>query len=192
MTLRKFTTGAYTFAEIIDRNYIYADKTQFIYNLLKSSDKDFFLSRPRRFGKTLLLSTLHELFTGNRGRFQELWIGGSDYDFLPHPVIHFSMTMESKNAEILEKSILHTLQLIAKDANLYIDEDSLILYLKAIILELYKKTNSKVVILIDEYDAPVTRNMENFKVAEANAKVLHNFFATLKDEMVYPYIHFTP
>ncbi|MDR2141015.1 MAG: AAA family ATPase, partial [Deltaproteobacteria bacterium] len=81
MTLKKLPLGNQSFGRIIDRNLLYADKTRYIYNLVKSEDRNYFLSRPRRFGKTLLLSALEELFTGHRERFKGLWIDGSDYDF---------------------------------------------------------------------------------------------------------------
>ncbi|MDR1657253.1 MAG: AAA family ATPase, partial [Deltaproteobacteria bacterium] len=85
-----------TFAEIRnpDKPLLYADKTQYIYELLRSNLKNFFLSRPRRFGKSLLLSTIEELFSGQRQHFEGLWIDKSDYDFPRHPVIHLSLSMD--------------------------------------------------------------------------------------------------
>jgi hypothetical protein len=79
MTLKKLLPLAdQSFAQIIDFNYIYADKTKYIYELVREPKGSFFLSRPRRFGKTLLLHTFNELFTANRDRFRGLWIYRSD------------------------------------------------------------------------------------------------------------------
>jgi hypothetical protein len=91
---KRLPLGSYTFAQIIDGNYLYADKTQYIYDLLKQQ-KEYFLSRPRRFRKTLFLHTLTDLFSGNRKRFKGLWIDKSDYDFPFQPVISLSMSLSS-------------------------------------------------------------------------------------------------
>ncbi|MDR1576894.1 MAG: AAA family ATPase, partial [Deltaproteobacteria bacterium] len=78
MTLKKLPLGSQTFEKIRKGNLLYADKTEYIYNLINSSEVNYFLSRPRRFGKTLLLYTLKELFSGNREYFKGLFIDRSD------------------------------------------------------------------------------------------------------------------
>ncbi|MDR1111545.1 MAG: AAA family ATPase [Deltaproteobacteria bacterium] len=191
MVFKQLPLGTYSFAKIIDDGFLYADKTKFIYELLTSSKSEYFLSRPRRFGKTLLLHTLNELFTGNRERFKGLWIDSSDYAFDKHPTLFLSLSVESDTTAILKESILTKLSFIAKAAKLEIKANTPALYLGELISALYQNCKSKVVILIDEYDAPVTKNMDNPKAAQANAKVLHDFFATLKDIYVSPCIHFT-
>jgi hypothetical protein len=189
--MKEFALGNQTFAEIIDENLLYADKTKYVYDLVHSKKRNFFLSRPRRFGKTLLLETFYELFTGGRERFKDLWIGQSDYDFPKLPVIYLSLSVESNTAEILKKSILRVLAKIAESEELSIKDEMPNMYLSELVQALSKKRDSKVVILIDEYDAPVTRNMDNIEVAQANAKVLHDFFATLKQPFVSRSIRFT-
>jgi hypothetical protein len=77
--------------------------------------KDFFPSRPRRFGKTLPLHTLNELFTGNRARYKSLWIDESNYDFTRFPVIFFSLSLDSNDFETLEKNIIAKLKRITED-----------------------------------------------------------------------------
>ncbi|MDR1655989.1 MAG: AAA family ATPase, partial [Deltaproteobacteria bacterium] len=184
-----------TFAEIRnpDKPLLYADKTQYIYELLRSNLKNFFLSRPRRFGKSLLLSTIKELFVGDPKIFEGLWIAGEEvhYVFPRHPVLHLSLSVSSTSSERLEANIIANLSDIAKKSNLDVMGDSPDIYFGRLIKALYESTNSKVVILVDEYDAPVTRMMEDQKIAKSNAKVLHDFFAILKAPDVVPCIHFT-
>jgi hypothetical protein len=191
MTIKTLPLGDQKFSDIIDDDLLYADKTKYIYDLIKSKKKNFFLSRPRRFGKTLLLRTLKELFTGDRGRFEDLWIGRSDYAFPKRPVIFLSMAQDSDSPEILKSGILFKLRTIAKDANLAVEGESLGTYFASLVQALHKSAESEVAVLIDEYDAPVTRNMRDVALAQANADVLHIFFATLKNDDVSSFIHFT-
>ncbi|MDR1050948.1 MAG: AAA family ATPase [Deltaproteobacteria bacterium] len=181
MTLKELPLGNQTFAEIVDDNYLYADKTKYVYELLRSPKRNYFLSRPRRFGKTLLLTTIQELFSGNRERFRELWIDSSDYDFPKHPVLLLSLSTSANTPELLETNLRKKLTQIARTAKVEVGYDSPDICFGNLINELYNLDNSKVVVLIDEYDAPVTRNMDNPEVAQANAKILHDFFAVLKD-----------
>ncbi|MDR0356413.1 MAG: AAA family ATPase, partial [Deltaproteobacteria bacterium] len=87
--LKELSDGIQSFRKIIKDNCLYADKTRYIYNLIRLQ-KPYFLSRPRRFGKSLLLDTMKEIFLGRRELFKGLWIDSSDYDWAPHPVIHLS------------------------------------------------------------------------------------------------------
>ncbi|MDR2368446.1 MAG: AAA family ATPase, partial [Deltaproteobacteria bacterium] len=158
MTLKELYSGDWSFEEMIDRNFLYADKTQYIYAMLGSNQKGFFLSRPRRFGKTLLLSTLDELFSGNRELFKGLWIGESDYDFPKHPIINLSLSTDVSTPETLAFNLLAKLREIARGEGLQVPEAPLASYFGFLIKALYERYNgTKVVILIDEYDAPVTR-----------------------------------
>ncbi|MDR2199029.1 MAG: AAA family ATPase [Deltaproteobacteria bacterium] len=191
MALKNLSVGAWTFANIIDRNILYADKTKYIYDLLNANEKDYFLSRPRRFGKTLLLYTLEELFSGNRERFKGLWIDASDYDFKKHPVIFFSLSLESRTPDILMANINNDLKTLARKAELELTDATPATYFGNLIQALSEKSKSEVVVLIDEYDAPVTRNMAHPEIAQSNADILHDFFATLKKVNVAPLIHFT-
>ncbi|MDR2199117.1 MAG: AAA family ATPase [Deltaproteobacteria bacterium] len=191
MPLKNLPLGDQTFAELIDSNCLYADKTRYIYDLLKSSKKNYFLSRPRRFGKTLLLHTLNELFTGNRDRFKGLWIDGSDYEFTRHPTLFLSLSMASKTSEILNETLLSSLGAIAREAGVDVQGVTPDMYFGNLIRALHKQFNSKVAVLIDEYDFPVTVNMENSEIAEDNAKVLHQFFSALKRVDVSPCVRFT-
>ena len=85
-------TSISSFRELREKNALYVDKTKQMYDLLRDGEKYFFLSRPRRFGKSLLCSTLAELFKGNRELFNGLWIDGSDWQWQQHPIIYLDMT----------------------------------------------------------------------------------------------------
>src|SRR5579872_4419292 len=87
--MKYLPTDISTFSTMMTGNYIYVDKTQYIYNLFSGGTRLYFLSRPRRFGKSLLISTLKELFCANRALFKGLWIESSDYQWIEYPVIHF-------------------------------------------------------------------------------------------------------
>ena len=89
--MKKLPLGIQTFKEIIQGGYVYVDKTRFIYDLLNGV-KCYFLSRPRRFGKSLLLDTIAEVFSGDKELFKGLWIYDSDYAFVKHPVIRLDMS----------------------------------------------------------------------------------------------------
>ncbi|MDR1310161.1 MAG: AAA family ATPase, partial [Deltaproteobacteria bacterium] len=139
MALKELPLGDSSFGEIIDRNLLYADKTRYIYGLVKSSKKNYFLSRPRRFGKTLLLSTIKELFSGNRERFRGLWIDKSDYAFPAHPVLDLSLSLEAFSPETLRANILNKLKNVAEKANLAVDGLTPGMCLGNLIQDLYKK-----------------------------------------------------
>ena len=192
MTTKRLPLGDPGFAEIIDQNLLYADKTRYIHELL-TGGKQYFLSRPRRFGKTLLLRAIRELFSGDSSRFRGLWIGGpeSGYDFPRHPVLSLSLSTGAESPEILKENLFTDLKDIADKAGLGLRGASPDAWFGNLIQDLGEKTDSRVVVLIDEYDAPVTRNMHNPKVAQANARVLHDFFATLKKRPVAKQIRLT-
>jgi hypothetical protein len=175
MTLNNFPLGDQSFAQIIDQGLLYADKTGYAYELYKSTMRRFFLARPRRFGKTLSLSTLEELFAGNRARFEKLWIGGSDYEFPAHPVIRLSLSAGAPKADALRAAILAKLKPIADENKLKVEGATPDFYLGELLSALTGSFGSRAVALIDEYDAPVTRSMANLKVALDNARTLQDF-----------------
>jgi hypothetical protein len=203
MAIMELPLGDPPFAKIIGQNLLYAYKTRYIHELFKSPVGNYFLSRPRRFGKTLLLDAIEEFVAGKPSRFKNLWIGKelaagrglTDEEFAKlfprHPVLSLSLSMDSKSPEILESGIVRSLKTIAKAHELVIEDGPPDACLESLITALNEKAGSQVVVLIDEYDAPVTRNMDDLKVARANAKVLHDFFATLKKKAVKAAIRLT-
>ena len=178
---KKITTTVSSFGDHIKEGYLYIDKTKQIYDLI-TNDKYYFLARPRRFGKTLLLSTLKEIFSGNRELFKGLWIDSSDYNWKPYPVISldFSSIVNSDSPEKLETSLLQALDFIAGQHGIDLSIASSIELKTTIFLTLLAKNNNKVVILVDEYDAPIIKNVHRPEVMKGNLEVLKNFFTALK------------
>ncbi|MDR2461191.1 MAG: AAA family ATPase, partial [Deltaproteobacteria bacterium] len=116
--MKNLPTGIADFEEVIKENYVYADKTKLLYQLLQHN-KPYFLSRPRRFGKTLLLSTLEAILKGRRELFKGLWIEDSDYDWKPNPVIHLSLYgVNTETIEELEDDLIFNLNSVAKRENI--------------------------------------------------------------------------
>ena len=193
--MKQLPFGEFTFSEIITENKLYADKTGYIYDLLKGEEgKSFFLSRPRRFGKTLLIHTLKDLFLGNHQYFNGLLIDKLGYDFPKYPVILLSFFYSAETSEELKIALTDNLNEIAGYYNIVIDEkikNIPDLYFRALIVALSKKADSRVVVLVDEYDAPVTKNMGNLDLAQANAKILSDFFSVLKRPGVSERLRFT-
>ncbi len=177
---RPLPIGQQSLPDMIKGDFIYIDKTHLIYDLIKNKNY-FFLSRPRRFGKTLLISTMEEIFRGNRDLFTSLAIGTSDYSWQAHPVIVVSFaTMAPQSATMLEERIHWALDDIAERYGVNIQSaPSLGTKFKSLILKLAVTNN--VVILIDEYDAAILKNIENFEIADACREVLADFFSALKD-----------
>ncbi|MDR1110751.1 MAG: AAA family ATPase, partial [Deltaproteobacteria bacterium] len=177
-----------TFEKIITQDLLYADKTAYIFEMIKPSTTCCFLSRPRRFGKTLLLDTIENLFLGHRELFKGLWIASreANYDFKRHPVIRLSMAYsEMGSPDRLKKRIANNLLSIAGKEEVKITEDSYGEILGQLIEGLSEKHGTGVVILVDEYDAPVTRHIEDLAVAKANSGVLHDFYTSLKSKVKY-------
>lgn len=177
--MQNLPIGIQTFSEIIEKDYLYIDKTESIYNLLKKG-KYFFLSRPRRFGKSLLVSTLKEIFKGNKELFKGLYIYDK-IDWIAYPVISFSFSSitYSQSEEIFREEITKQLIEIGLDYNISITEKTIILAFKQLLTKL-SKTN-KVVILIDEYDKPIIDYITDKDKSKLNRNVLREFYGLIKD-----------
>ena len=173
-----------SFKDIRTKGKVYVDKTPWIYKML-TQGKCYFLSRPRRFGKSLTVSTLWELFTGNKELFKGLWIYDK-WDFKPHPVLVFDFnSIDRENPEILRGAIQLTLEDWARYYEVPLTrEKALNKMFERLIFELYKKYRTGVVVLVDEYDKPILDHLglgeERLKIAKANRDVLKSFFGVLK------------
>lgn len=170
-----------TFRDFIDEDYIYVDKTKQIHDLFATGGRYCFLSRPRRFGKSLLISTLAEIFSGNKELFKGLWIYDK-IEWTQYPVIHLDLSKVTfKTPEMLENALDIRVEKIAADYNVQLDHG---LFLKEKFGQLLEKLSQKqkVVILVDEYDKPITEHMEAGEIEKAisNRKVLKNFFGVIK------------
>ncbi len=178
----KLPIGIQTFSEIRERGYLYIDKTKHIHTAL-SAGKYFFLSRPRRFGKSLLLSTIQSLYEGRKDLFEGLWIKDHRDWEKQHPVIHIQFSQSDYQGKGLDMAIVEELQRNAKRLNITLEKDTV----KSSFVELIKKASeqNKVVILIDEYDKPIIDYLEDIPQVNANRQILKNFYSVLKDSDPY-------
>jgi hypothetical protein len=182
--MKKLPIGIQTFRDIIEGDYCYVDKTSFIEKLNKG--KYYFLSRPRRFGKSLFIDTLKEAFSGNKELFKGLYIYDKwDWD-RRYPVIKISFGIGGfTNTENLRKVIISKINSTANDYGITITEDLINLRFEELIKKLYERYNEKVVVLIDEYDKPILDVIENVEVAKENREILKGFYGVLKDADPY-------
>ena len=185
--MKNLPIGIQTIQEIITDGYIYVDKTQFALELIKKG-KHYFLSRPRRFGKSLFVSTLEEIFKGNKDLFEGCHIAESNYDWKPYPVLYLDFgRITNKTPEKLEIHLHEIITTISEEHSININVTSLEFRLEVLVKGLAK--NGKVVVLIDEYDKPLIDNLHNPEVAEGNRRLLQDFFGALKS--LDKYIQFT-
>jgi hypothetical protein len=190
--MKNLPIGTQTFEGIVTGNYVYVDKTRFIYNLaiagsesLTASGPKFFLSRPRRFGKSLTISTLDALFSGRRDLFEGLWITQhTDYTFDKFPVLRFDLSNIGKeDGPQLAKSIGFRVRDLAKQHGVEVDPERTVgQQFGQLIQKVAAKTQNRVVVLVDEYDAPIIRHITEAKKAADNRDVLREFYTTLKAE----------
>jgi len=179
---RKLPIGIQSFSKLRKNNLLYVDKTEIIYRLTEAGNY-FFLSRPRRFGKSLTLSTLKSLFQGHKELFDGLWIQ-DHWDWTKqHPVIHISFSSIGYKELGLEKAIELQLYKIAKNENIYLEEAGISQLFKELIKKL-SKTN-EVVLLIDEYDKPIIDYLDDLPQAKENQKILKSFYSIIKDSGTY-------
>lgn len=176
-----FPVGVETFAEIIEDKYIYVDKTELIYQLIQAN-KYIFLSRPRRFGKSLLLSTIEAYFSGLRELFDGLWLGQAQgVDWTPYPVLRLNFVSSKNDNEDLTELIDRHLSKWESQLNITDHRKSLGQRFFNIIEHTYETTGSRVVVLIDEYDKALTGTMDNLDQHEQVKDILKPVFSVLKD-----------
>lgn len=182
----RYPLGMQSFSNIIEKGYTYVDKTHYIKPLLEQG-KFIFLSRPRRFGKSLMLSTLEAYFKGRRELFSGLAASDMDLDWTPSPVLRFDFNAEDYSAENGLNSLLN--RLIGEYEKQYgITEiaDTIAGRFSQLIRRVADSTGREVVILVDEYDKPLLSIEENPQLFEKNQTLLKAFFSNLKsmDEFI--------
>jgi len=180
--MKNLPIGIQEFSEIRANNCVYVDKTEFLYKLITSA-KTYFLSRPRRFGKSLTVSTLKEIFRGNKQLFENTWIYDKWNWTETFPVIKISFSNIDHQTLGLREAISRELDSIGKDFNIELPESTIALKFKELIIKL--SHINKVAILIDEYDKPITDYIEQPEIAIENREILRNFYSILKDADLY-------
>lgn len=186
---RKYPIGIQTFSEIRERNYLYIDKTQYLVDFIDKGYKYVFLSRPRRFGKSLFASMIHAYYEGRKDLFEGLAMGEYEKDWVKHPVLHFDMSA----AKHMDKDMLERYL-----ADMLTDQEAVFGYksekqdpnirLKDLVVTANRLTGRKVALIIDEYDAPLLDVAHEELNLVALRRAMQNFYSPIKS--LDPYLEF--
>ena len=181
MALKLYPVGIQTFEEVVKRDLMYVDKTEYVYRMTHAGGTSFFLNRPRRFGKSLLVSTFQSYFEGKKHLFKGLAIEKLEKEWKDYPVLHFDMSGgKHMGREQLEQYLSYLLDEQEEkfgcksglaDSNLRLDN---------LIKTAYNKTGKQVVVLIDEYDAPLLDVVHEEQNLGVLRNVMRNFYSPLK------------
>jgi len=178
--MQKLPIGIQTFSDIRTQNYCYADKTELIAQLTDQG-KFYFLSRPRRFGKSLLIDTIAEAFLGNKKLFKGLYLENHWDWSKKHPVIRIDFALGIlQTRQQLDASIIEMLNVTAEPFNITLKKQDVHLVFSALIRKLHEKTGQRVAVLIDEYDKPILDNITHPTIAKQQRNGLRNFYSVLK------------
>ena len=180
-SMKDLTTSVYNFEDLIQGNFLYVDKTEYVWQLIRPAQEMYFLSRPRRFGKSLLISTLKAIFEGKRELFRGLALYDKPYKWEQFPVIHLSFgdygVVKDALGELSEY-LMSKMMTLAEEHSVKLTKTTPGLCFAELIDTLAKQ--KKVVILIDEYDKPILNNITDKNVGEI-LKCLKGFYSVLKD-----------
>ena len=181
MTRRKLPIGIQTFREIRESNCYYVDKTAYVGRLLDEG-KHYFLSRPRRFGKSLFLDTCKELFEGNEPLFEGLAIHDRWDWAVRHPVLRLSFgSGHFREPGYLHEEVMDQLQILEEESEVVVHHDAAPARFRHLIRTLHQRTGRPVAILVDEYDKPILDALDAPEVARANRDFLRGLYAVVKD-----------
>jgi len=183
-TIRKLPIGIQDFEYLRTNNFLYVDKTQYIYPLTQG--KPYFLGRPRRFGKSLFLSTLKAYFEGKKELFEGLKIAEFEKDWTKYPVIYIDFNVGLlTRAENVANKIKMQLQELSNLWDNNCNYEDLAIKFEAIIKAAYEQTGKQVVVLIDEYDKPLINTMDDLAANEEIRTLLKSFYGVLKSADAY-------
>ena len=181
--MKPLTTSIYTFSNLINEGFLYVDKSAGLYDLIKRNGQ-YFLARPRRFGKSLLISTLKAIFQGKRELFNGLAIDKLDYDWQSYPVIHLDMGSCAKSSsEDLNRVLSKEISTIAAQHKIELSDGDASEKFKEFVI-LLSANDQKVVILVDEYDKPLLNHIGKESAKEIQG-VLKNFYSVIKTTEPY-------
>ena len=181
MATKLYPIGMQTFSEIREEDFLYVDKTEYIYRMTHTSGKYFFLARPRRFGKSLLVSTMQSYFEGKKELFKGLAVDKLEKEWTEYPVLHFDMSggkhMEPEQLKLYLGYILED-----KEKEWGINEPRIGANNRLIDLinTAYEKSGKQVVVLIDEYDAPMLDVAHEKEQLDVLRNIMRNFYSPLK------------
>lgn len=172
-------SSTYTFRNIIEGGFLYVDKTRYLYQLIREATGIYFLSRPRRFGKSLTISTLEEIFKGSKELFKGLWIYDSEYSWQQYPVLRLDFSRNKVNSAVeLEQVIDYFVAELAERYEVPLQGFDFQSRFDNLIQQLGK--DRKIVILIDEYDKPILDNLSNLEEAKRIRDTLKSFYTIIK------------
>ena len=179
-TRRRYPIGIQTFEKIRTGNFVYIDKTALIYDLVTSNNR-YFLGRPRRFGKSLLVTTLEAYFSGKKELFDGLAIARLEKDWIEYPVLHFDFSgTKYLSAEDLEGQFRIRLGRWEETYGSNPAEQTPAERFQGIIRRAYEKTGRQVVFLVDEYDAPLLDSASNPELQNNLRNMLRSFYSVVK------------
>ena len=188
--VNKYPVGIQTFEDIREKGYLYIDKTKYIVDFREKGMKYVFLSRPRRFGKSLFASTLQAYFEGRKELFEGLAIADYEKDWVKHPVFHFDLSgAKHMSIEQLERYLADMLEEQETIWGYKTHQVDANLRLKDLVKKAYEKTGEKAVVIIDEYDAPLLDVVHEKENLQPLRRIMQNFYSPLK--MLDPYLEFT-
>ena len=186
--LKRLPVGIQTYSEIVELDCLYIDKTEYIVKMMEVS-KYIFLSRPRRFGKSLFVSTLQAYFEGRKELFKGLYIDRVEKDWTVYPVLRFDMsTAKHSDADQLRRFLSSMLEREERKWGITAHKQDPNDRLQDLILEAQAQTGKKVVVLIDEYDAPLLDVSHDNVRLEEMRQIMRNFYSPLK--YCDPHLHF--
>lgn len=189
MALKLYPVGIQTFERIRKENKLYIDKTEYIYRMTHSGGCYFFLSRPRRFGKSLLVSTFESYFSGKKELFEGLAIEKLEQEWMEYPVLHFDMSGgKHMEKEQLEDYLSNRLEAEERKWGITHSKRGANDRLTELITTAYEISGKQVVVLIDEYDAPMLDVAHERKTLDELRNVMRNFYSPLK--MCEPMLRF--
>lgn len=186
-TKRKYPVGIQTFSRLRREGYVYVDKTDLVWLLAQENNPFLFFGRPRRFGKSLLASTLHSFFAGERELFRGLKVDQLEWDWKQYPVLHIDLSeaKDMQTAEKLEEKLMLILQPLTELYGAHPMETTPGGMLSGLIKRAYKQTGLPVVIIIDEYDAPLLKWLHDEEVLEQKRNVMQELYSPLKANEPY-------
>ncbi len=187
--IRKYPIGIQTFEKVIEGHYVYVDKTKYIADFKRRGLKFLFLNRPRRFGKSLFASTLHSYYEGRKDLFEGLALSAYETDWVAHPVLHFDMSgAKHFDKRSLNEYIGYQLSAYEEKYGSNRNETEANTRLTGVVRRAYEKTGQKVVVIIDEYDAPLLDVVHDAENLADLRRTMQNFYSPLK--MLDPYLEF--
>ena len=182
MARKRYPIGIQTFERIRKEDWFYVDKTEYIYRMTHTDGTYFFLSRPRRFGKSLLVSTFESYFEGKKELFNGLAIEKLEKEWNEYPVLHFSLAGgKHMEKEQLEHYLLFILKTNEEKFGITCDAPDPNIRMLNLIQTVYEKTGKQPVVLIDEYDAPLLDVVHEGTSLDILRNVMRNFYSPLKD-----------